>query len=709
MPDAADTGQWIVDSPPTGWVRVRATIQSTIPSMAALVPDRGNGFEPRARLELAAVDGPTRIDRILRLPPGLQRVRLDPICHPGQASVESFTIAPQAALAVHATALLANLRRALGSGGAGHRPSLWLGAKLLLHGDWDRFRRQMVTNAHAAAAASAYDAWQRRRALSDADRDRMRALQSTWPNPPRISVLLPVYNVEEPYLAAAIESVLRQIYPHWELCIADDASPRPHVRQVLQAYAAADRRIRLVLRARNGNISAASNSALELATGPYVALLDHDDLLAEHALHAMAAAIVADPAVDFLYSDEDKITPDGLTRSEPFFKPDWSPQYLLSCMYVSHLSVIRTDLVRRLGGFRSAFDSAQDYDLALRILSANAAVKHVPDVLYHWRSIASSAASGAAAKPQAHARAQAALADYLERARRPGGVEAGPGEGYHRIRYAIGGRPTVTAIIPATGAAIQAGRLLRNRRSWAVVRCIEALAYPALEVIVVARNPLDPALLDVLHKLPVTVVAAPPGSVDPSAAVNRAAAAATGAHLLLLNEQVEMITRDGISALLEQAQWPEIGAVGAKLISPAGTIRSVGITLLDGVPVGAFAGSPASEPGPFFAAQVVRNCSAVSAAALLTPREAFESVNGFDAARFPDQFADVDYCLRLQTTAGRRVVSMPFVTLYDHRAASDLTNAPALQCFLDRWSPRLERDPYYNPNLTNQGTDFGIR
>ncbi len=254
------------------------------------------------------------------------------------------------------SAVLGNLRSVLVGGGT-HRPSIRIGLRLLLRGDWQTFHRQLLKNA-GGADASDYDWWRREHRLADSARRSMRIGADGWKNPPLISVLLPVFNVEEIYLRRCIESVLNQIYPHWELCIANDASTAAHIRPTIDAYARRDSRIKVVHREKNGNISAATNSALALAGGQFVAMLDHDDELAEEALFFMAEAIVADPSLEILYSDEDKLTCEN-RHADPFFKPDWSPEYFLACMYTCHLAVYRTELVRAVGGWRSEFDSAR--------------------------------------------------------------------------------------------------------------------------------------------------------------------------------------------------------------------------------------------------------------------------------------------------------------------------------------------------------------
>ncbi len=340
--------------PTKGWVRLRAKVRSNVTSRACLYFDTGHGFHQREFFELSPVAGETVIDRIVPLRTTTYLIRFDPIQQRGEFAVEEFLLEPLSRIGLNLKAVAGNLRRSILGDGT-HRPSIWLGLRLLLKGDFSTFHRQLLTNAGGASAASDYEVWLNRHQLTDDSIQQMRSEMAAWQNPPKISIILPVYNVPEEYLRACIESVTSQIYPHWELCIADDASPKPHVRRVLQEYAAGDSRIKVAYREKNGNISAASNSALEMATGEYTALLDHDDEITPHALFKVAEAIVRDRSLDMIYSDEDKLTPDG-KRHDPFFKPDWSPEYFTACMYTCHLGTYRTELLRKVGGWRSEFD-----------------------------------------------------------------------------------------------------------------------------------------------------------------------------------------------------------------------------------------------------------------------------------------------------------------------------------------------------------------
>jgi GT2 family glycosyltransferase len=607
----------------------------------------------------------------------------------------------------HLHALIKNIRAWAGLGD--RRPSILIGLKLLCRGEWQTFTRQLRINANPPAVQvpeHEYQQWCRINSITDARRKQMRATVAGWVNPPIISVILPIYNTPEDYLRKCLDSVCGQIYPHWELCVADDASPDPHVGQILDEYAKRDSRIKVRHRTSNGNISAASNTALEMATGEYVALLDHDDELTEHALYRMAEAIIGDRSVDMLYSDEDKLTPTG-ERVDPFFKPDWSPEYFLSCMYTCHLGVYRTSLIRQIGGWRSEFDGAQDYDLVLRLLRHNPKIRHVPDVLYHWRVHAGSTASSAAAKPQAHVRAHEAIEQYLLSQGRAAIVEDGPAEGFHNVRYEIVGNPRVSIII----ASACRNEEIDGKETWLALRCVQSIrrrsTYANLEILVLDQNNMPAELEGELNRLGVRRVSYD-FTFNWSAVNNRGAAAATGDYLLFLNDDVEVISPDWIERMLGYAQWPEAGAVGPKLLFGDGTLQHSGVVLPGGNPTHPFIGHPGNHPGYFYSARVHRNWSAVTGACLMTRADVFRSVGGFDA-RFPLNYNDVDYCLRLGER-GLRVVYVPNAELYHFESSTRQANIESaeLEALHQMWNQKFKCDPFYNPNLTRLTSDFQI-
>ena len=507
----------------------------------------------------------------------------------------------------------------------------------------------------------------------------------------------------------AIESVRNQIYPDWELCIADDASPKPHIRSVLNKYSKLDSRIKVVFREQNANISAASNSALELATGDYIALLDHDDELAIDALFENAKLINLHPDADFIYSDEDKIDTKG-NRLDPFFKPDWSPDYFHACMYTCHLGVYRTSIIKAIGGFRSEYDGSQDYDLVLRVVEKTQNIYHIPKILYHWRIIPASVTSGEEAKPWAYIAARKALEAMLERSAYSGRVEETTRAGFWRVRRDILGEPLISIVIPSGGTIKDTPKgsicLLEN-----CIRSIQDLSsYRKFEVIVVDGYDIPESSLQKIAADNVELVRCRE-PFNFSMRINIGAAKAKGEFLLLLNDDTEVITSDWLESMLEFAQQKEIGAVGAKLFYPHGKIQHAGVMVLGGNPGHAYHGLDEDHPGYFCSNIVNRNYIGVTAACLMIRKEIFDELGGLDES-FPLNYNDVDLCLKAHQARYRNVVT-PYVQLIHYESAS---RAKGLrpgewEQLNNRWNSYLESlngDPYYNPNLSCKNANFEL-
>ncbi len=517
---------------------------------------------------------------------------------------------------------------------------------------------------------------------------------------PLFSVLTPVFDTPETWLRRCIESVRAQAYPEWELCLADDGSTRPHVARILSEYGRADPRIRVDFAGRNTGIAAASARALAMARGEFVALLDHDDELAPHALFEMASRLERDPDLDLLYSDEDKLDPRG-AHVDPFFKPGWCPDLLMGMNYVCHLAVYRRSLVEGVGGFRAGFDGSQDWDLVLRVAERTSRIAHVPDVLYHWRMAETSAAASASAKPYAQRSAERALDEALARRGRPGRVEA-IGRGLFRVRYPIDGSPLVSIIIPTRDRV----DLLRT--------CISSIlrrsTWPRLEIVVMDNDSREPATLRYLAALesPHRVVRWP-GEFNWASVSNAGARHATGEILLFLNNDTRVAEPSWIEAMLEHAQRPEVGAVGATLLYRNGTVQHAGVVLgIRGCAGHAYRFFPRGSPGYMQMARVAREYSAVTGACMMVRRAAFEAAGGFDEA-YRVAFNDVDFCLRLRAK-GLRNVHTPHAVLYHDESATrgSLDPPEDARRLRDRWQPEIERDPCYSPHLTRQGEDYGI-
>ena len=542
---------------------------------------------------------------------------------------------------------------------------------------------------------------------------------------PLISVVMPVYNTPEKLLARAVESVTAQAYPRWELCIADDASTEPHVRPLLERYAASDRRIKVVFREQNGHISAASNSALALATGEWIALLDHDDELAPHALYEVAAMLNACPETDLVYSDEDKIDPDG-HRHNPYCKPDFLPDLFTGQNYISHLTVYRAALVRELGGFRVGYEGSQDWDLALRFIERTKPerIRHIPKVLYHWRAVAGSTAFRPGEKTYYVEAARKALSEHFARCGEPVEILQVAG-GHWRVKHLLPSpAPLVSLIVPT-----------RNRLHL-LQRCVDSIlektTYPAYEIILVDNGSDDPGTLAYFQTLESRTAPALRG-VPPEKAVvrvlrddspfnysvlnNLAVRHARGTIVGLLNNDLEVINGDWLDEMASQAVRPGIGCVGAMLYYPNNTIQHAGVILgVGGVAAHAFRDLERGSEGRFNRARLVQNYSAVTAACLVIRKAVYEQVGGLDEKELAVAFNDIDFCLKVRT-AGYRNLWTPFAEFYHHESASrgaDDTEEKRerfrreTETMLARWGRELAGDPAYNPNLTLELTDFSL-
>jgi len=529
---------------------------------------------------------------------------------------------------------------------------------------------------------------------------------------PRFSILVPVYNTPERWLRRMIDSVREQTYPHWELCLADDASTEPHVRAVLTEAAAADPRIRVAWRATNGHISAASNSALALATGDFVGLLDHDDELAPNALFEMSLVFGRRPETDLVYSDEDKIDEDG-RRFEPYFKPDWNPDLFLGQNYLSHFSVYRTALVRDVGGFREGYEGSQDWDLALRVTdrSTPPRILHIPKVLYHWRAIAGSTALELSEKSYPVEAARRALIDHFAARGIGASLEPVPG-GHWRTVYPLSQpAPLVSIIIPTRNG-------LEHLR-----RCVESITsatdYPSYEILIVDNGSDEPATLawlgqvasDTIRVLPV------PGPFNYSAINNTAVRAARGEIVALLNNDLEVITPGWLTEMVSHACRQDVGCVGAMLYFPNDHIQHAGVILgVGGVAGHAFRDFPRGTEGVFNRARLIQELSAVTAACLVVRKSVYTLVGGLDEADLAIAFNDIDFCLKVRR-AGFRNIWTPFAELYHHESASrGADDTPEkrhrfdreVEAMLRRWGSDLGGDPAYNPNLTLERNDFSL-
>lgn len=530
---------------------------------------------------------------------------------------------------------------------------------------------------------------------------------------PLISILLPVYNVAPRYLEEAIGSVISQWYPHWELCICDDASTHADTVEYLRSLN--HDKIKITFSRTNQNISGATNSALALAEGDYVALLDHDDTLTPDALFEIVKAI-NDTEADFIYSDEDLMNSSG-KKVFGHFKPDYAPDMLLSHNYITHLAVLRRSLMEQVGGCDARYDGAQDYDLFLRVTEQTRNVHHIPRVLYHWRMHKHSTSAHADAKPEAANRAQRALEAALERRRIEGTVLPANLPHYFRVKRAIAGTPLVSIIIPFKDRP----ELL----SACIGSILEKSTYPHFEIIGIdnrSRLPETFAMMEALQQRDSRITFHGHDRPFNYSAINNQAVRhyARGEHVLLLNNDIEIITPGWIEALLEHSQRPEVGCVGAKLYYGDGTIQHGGAIIgLGGYVAHSHRCSPGDATGYFNRLNIIQNLSAVTGACLMVKKNIYLEMGGLDEEHFTVAYNDIDFCLRVREH-GYLNIFTPYCEAYHFESKSrgiDSANPEKTRRFqlekdyLAQRHPVVltQNDPYYNRNLTLDDEDFSLR
>lgn len=531
----------------------------------------------------------------------------------------------------------------------------------------------------------------------------------TLPVQPTFSVLVPVYRPNPRYLREALVSVALQTYPNWEVCIVDDASGDPEVTAVIDQFAAEHPgRVKVTVNDTNMHISGASNAALARATGDYVTLLDHDDRLYPHALSEVVRAINsvtertgAEPQV--LYSDEKVIGPDGEHLHDTFNKPGWSPFLHMSVNYTTHLSVYSRDLLERIGGFRIGLEGAQDHDLMLRaVAAADTDVVAIPIVLYQWRSHPQSTAGADDAKPYAWEAGMRAVREVCESQGRPVTVTMDDSTGHYRMAFELPNPlPRVSLVIPSKDSTEFLGTCIRSVR--------ETSTYPDVEIVVVDNGSTLPEVLELYAHLrqtdPALQIVSDPGYFNFARLNNRGAAAATGEYLVLLNNDTEVVTDDWLQEMLMYAQFPEVGAVGARLLYPDGSVQHGGIVGI-GAHIADHTGWHSRPEDRVYLDMVntVHEALAVTAACMMIRKDTFEQVGGFSESDVPNGFGDVDLSLRLRA-AGYTNVYTPYATLIHHESITRRRNIEVaeIQYMRSRWGAELLNDPYLNPNLNRSG------
>lgn len=560
-----------------------------------------------------------------------------------------------------------------------------------------------------------YTAWYDAHKPSATELSEQRAESKKFKNKPLISILLPIYNTPEKYLAECLESVLAQSYDNWELCVADDASPSKSAIKLVERYAKKHKQIKWTRLERNQHIAGSSNEALKLAKGDFIALLDHDDILLPHALFEMVKAINNNPKADLFYSDEDKIE-DAKGHIEPFFKPDWSPDFLKSCNYITHFAVLRHSILKQIGGFRLGTEGAQDWDLFLRFTQVTDNVVHVPKILYSWRKSPTSTAQSANSKPYAYINQRSALRHSLIDSIYATTVHNHPVYlGFWRVRYHIKDNPKVSIVIPTKNNH----DLLKQ----CLLSIIDQTTYANFEIVLVDTGSTDPEIQELYQsKLvtanPVVVTKWSGKKFNFSLACNHGAKRATGEYLLFLNNDTEVISGDWIEGLLEHAQREDVGMVGAKLFFPNKTIQHAGVVLSErDIAFHPFFGhDPQLDIFTNIYLSNVRNCSAVTAACSMVSKKKFDAVGGFDS-ELRVTYQDVDLNLKL-LDKGYKNIYTPYVELLHYESMSvgkmrggnrDMKEVKeASDLMRKRWLKYLQRDPYYNDNFEQHGPGYKL-
>ncbi len=693
---------------PSAWVRIHAKIDTDVPVRARLYYADQQGFNADKYFELKQdINGD--INTLLRLPDNTIELRFDPLDEEGVFHLSQIIFYELGKIQLLQYLLFPQIKKALSN--PKNIPGQIKKSYLIFKQNGFSGLKQELLKGQDEYD---YAHWiMRNDTLKDNDIEAITKHIKRLEKTPCIAVIMPVYNTEIKWLQIAIESVQQQLYPYWELCIVDDASSKPQIKTFLQQWAAKDERIKVTFRDKNGHISVASNNALQSASGEFIALLDHDDKLAIHALYHIAVSINQHPEVGLIYSDEDKINAIE-DRYDPYFKPDWNPLLLLGQNYINHLSVYRKSWIDKVGGFRIGYEGSQDHDLALRVteqLSAKQII-HIPKILYHWRALAGSTALNIEEKNYTSSAAYKALKDHFQRiGKQQVNIKALP-YGRWRIQYPVPKKaPKVSLIMP-------------TRNGYEVLyRCVESLykktCYPDFELIIVDNQSDDPKVLDYLKQLQEkqrAKVIHYDAKFNYSAINNYALSFSEGEIIGLLNNDLEIISEDWLYEMVSYAIQKEVGVVGAKLYYPDGRIQHAGVILgAGGIAGHAYARKPKEYPGQMDRAFLAQNMVAVTAACLLVRKSVYLEVGGLNEKELAVAFNDIDFCIRVHQQ-GYWNVWTPFAQLYHHESATrGYEDTPEKQARFQkecqymetRWKKQLQHDPTFNPNLSiGHSVDF---
>ncbi|MEF2687788.1 MAG: glycosyltransferase family 2 protein [Lachnospiraceae bacterium] len=554
-----------------------------------------------------------------------------------------------------------------------------------------------------------YNEWCKSDILTEEERKAQR--ERTWEHPPLISVVVPIYKTPEVFLCQMIESVTAQTYPHWKLCIADGSEDVSQTKSIVERYLS-DKRIKYVILEKNLGIADNTNAAMELADGDYIALFDHDDLLAENALYEVADRICKTGA-EIVYTDEDKVTSDLSERYQPNFKPDFNLDLLRSNNYICHLLVVKKTLVQEVGGQKKEFDGAQDHEFLFRCVEKAKGIEHIPKVLYHWRVHKASTADNPLSKKYAYDAGKRAVTEHIRRCGEEAEVTDTLFPGFYRAKYQVTGEPLVSIIIP------------NKDEKETLKKCLDSIkeksTYHNYEIIIVENNSTSQEIFDYYKEIDgrdgIRVVYWKSG-FNYSALNNFGFTFAKGDYILCLNNDVTVITPDWLERMIGQCQRKEVGIVGVKLYYPDDTIQHAGVIIgIGGVAGAMFVGMARERSGYLRKAILQQDLSAVTAACMMVDRKAWEAAGGFNED-LAVAFNDIDFCLKVRRE-GYLVVYEPNVELYHYESKSrGYEDTPEKQKrFLSEinymkahWSEILTKgDPYYNENFSLNTCNYTLR
>ena len=536
--------------------------------------------------------------------------------------------------------------------------------------------------------------------------------ETTFEYMPKISIVVPMYNTPEKYFKELLESITEQTYENWELCLADGSPEKAeYLEDLIQPLGD---KIKYKLLSENKGISGNSNEALKLATGDFIALLDHDDIIPKFALYEIVKTINENPDVDFIYTDEDKILEENEKRISPHFKQDYAIDTLRSYNYICHFSIFKKELMDKLGGFNSEFDGSQDYDLILRATEQAKHIVHIPKILYNWRISSTSVASGAAAKPYAYEAAKRAILASIERHGIQGAkVEDSRIIGLYKVTYPVKGEPKISIIIP------------NKDHKKDLKRCIKSIlksTYKNYEIIIVENNSKEKNIFKYYKKLEknpnIKIEKCEMSIFNYSKLNNYGASKANGEYFVFLNNDTKIITNNWLETIISNCQREEIGAIGAKLIYKNKRIQHAGVVLnLTGTAGHVNWNEKENNPGYFGRIMIQQNVSAVTGALLGVSKKIFEQVNGFDET-FPIAYNDVDFCLKIQDI-GKLITYNPYIEAYHYESQSrGYEDTEEKQKRLKKEENKLKKkwkkyfdvtDKYYSPNLRTDVPNMRIK